>query len=94
MIPIWEIASELNIPLAIHSLPYKNAPYAGFPEMRASVGRPLILEDMLVKYPNVKFQLVHAGWPFIDETIALLKMHPQVYVGIGNFSSIQMPTVT
>src|SRR4026209_1866446 len=26
---------------------------------------------------------MHAGWPFLDATIALLSAHPQVYVELG-----------
>lgn len=26
---------------------------------------------------------MHAGWPFLDDTIALMWAHPQVYAGLG-----------
>ena len=44
---------------------------------------PLLLEDVLVRHPNLRVYVMHAGWPFLDEMVGLLYAHPQVYVDIG-----------
>lgn len=84
MEPIWKLAEELDIPLALHmGIGPPNAAYRGFPKYRASNGRPLLLENVLVKHPKVRVYIMHAGWPFLDEMIALLYFHAQVYVDLG-----------
>ena len=52
-------------------------------KMRARNGRPLLLEEALVRHPKLRLYVMHAGWPFLDEMKALLYAHPQVYVDLG-----------
>lgn len=44
---------------------------------------PLLLEDVLVKHPKLRINVMHAGYPMLDDTLALLYAHPQVYVDTG-----------
>jgi predicted TIM-barrel fold metal-dependent hydrolase len=86
MEPLFAIAEELDVPLALHMHPGPpGAPYPPFSmtNMRAANGHPLLLEDMLVRHPKLRLYLMHAGWPFLDEMKALLYEHPQAYVDIG-----------
>ena len=84
MYPIWEFAEILEIPVAFHMGPGPDGAAYGFaPPYRAANSNPLLLEEVLVKYPKLKVYVMHAGWPFISEMIALLQAHPQVYVDIG-----------
>ena len=43
----------------------------------------MLLEDVLVKHPNLRIWVMHAGWPMLDEMVNLLYSHPQVYVDVG-----------
>jgi uncharacterized protein len=84
--PIFALAEELDVPLALHLHPGPNgAPYPpfGMTKMRAANGRPLLLEDVLVRHPKLRLYVMHAGWPFLDEMKAVLYEHPQVYVDLG-----------
>lgn len=38
---------------------------------------------MLVRHPDLRLYVMHAGWPFLDEMIGLLYMHPQVYIDVA-----------
>ena len=44
---------------------------------------PLLLEDVLIRHPDLRLYVMHAGWPFLDELLGLLYAHPQVYIDIG-----------
>jgi hypothetical protein len=44
---------------------------------------PLALEDVLVRHPKLRIDVMHAGWPMADRMIALMYAHPQVYVDTG-----------
>lgn len=82
--PFWSRAEELDIPVGIHMGPGPPAaPYVGYSEYRASLGRPLLLEDVLVAHPALRVYVMHAGWPFLDELLSLLYLHPQVYVDVS-----------
>lgn len=84
--PFFALAEELDIPIALHMHPGPwGAPYPPFnmPKMRAGNGRPLLLEEVLVRHPKLRIYIMHAGWPFLDELKALLYSHPQVYVDVG-----------
>src|SRR5690606_27950391 len=41
------------------------------------------LEDVLLKYPKMRVFIGHAGWPMIDDLLALMWSYPQVYVDVG-----------
>jgi len=86
MEPIYALAEELDLPVALHMHP--GPPGAAYPpfgmaKMRAANGRPLLLEEVLVRHPKMRIYIMHAGWPFLDELKALLYAHPQVYVDVG-----------
>jgi uncharacterized protein len=86
MEPLYVLAEELDVPIALHMHPGPpGAPYPPFSmtKMRAGNGRPLLLEDVLVRHPKLRLYVMHAGWPFLDEIKALLYEHPQVYVDVG-----------
>ena len=55
----------------------------GYPKMRASHGDPLLLEEVLGRHPRLRLYVMHAGWPLLDRTIALLYAFPQVYLDIS-----------
>jgi predicted TIM-barrel fold metal-dependent hydrolase len=84
MEPYWTLAEELDIPVAIHmGEGYPGAPYLDDPKYRAHLGSPLLLEDVLVRYPRLRVCVMHYGSPLIDEMIAVLYTHPQVYIETG-----------
>ncbi len=82
--PLWALAEELQIPIAVHS---GSGPagivYHGQPLHRERIGDPSSFEEVLVRHPRMKLIIMHAGWPFLDDTVALLHSYPQVYVDLG-----------
>jgi predicted TIM-barrel fold metal-dependent hydrolase len=82
--PLFSLAEETDIPLGIHMGPaWPGMPYMGAPKYRASLSNPLLLEDALLRHPDARVYVCHAGWPMISEMINLLYSHPQVYVDVG-----------
>lgn len=85
--PYLALAEELDIPVGIHMGPGPpGAPYLGFPKYRARLHSPLLLEEVLLRHPRLRLYVMHAGWPMIDDMLALMWTHPQVYVGVGVIS--------
>jgi predicted TIM-barrel fold metal-dependent hydrolase len=80
------VAEELNIPVGIHMGTGGNGmANITSPKYRASLGRPFLLEDMLARHPKLKIWVMHAGYPMIDEMIALMGANAYVYVDLAGF---------
>lgn len=82
--PLWALAEELDVPIAVHSgagpagIVYRSKPFH-----RARFGNPSSFEEVLVRHPRMKLIILHAGWPYLDDTAALMWAYPQVYVDLG-----------
>jgi predicted TIM-barrel fold metal-dependent hydrolase len=50
---------------------------------RASLGNPALLEDVLNRHPKLRLSLMHGGWPYVQDTIAVMLVYPQVYADLG-----------
>jgi predicted TIM-barrel fold metal-dependent hydrolase len=84
MEPYWTMAEELDLPTGIHVGPGPGGViYMGAPGYRARMHSPLTLEEVLVQHPRLRLYVMHAGWPMLDDMLAVLYAHPQVYVDIG-----------
>ncbi len=82
--PYFALAEELDIPVAIHTgAGPPRAPYEGAPLSRAGLGNPLLLEEVLVRHPNLRVYLMHAGEPWFEGTVAIMTSYPQVYADLG-----------
>jgi predicted TIM-barrel fold metal-dependent hydrolase len=85
--PYLAIVEELDVPMSIHvGTGPPGSPYLGFPKYRARLHSPLTIEEALIKHPKLRVSLMHAGWPMLDELLAVMWTHPQVYVDVGIIS--------
>ncbi len=85
--PYLAVMENLDIPVAIHiGTGPPGAPYLGNQKYRARMHSPLALEDVLIQHPGLRLYIMHAGWPMIDDLLAVLWTHPQVYVDVGVIS--------
>ena len=82
--PYLAMAAELDIPVGIHiGTGPPGSPYLGFREYRARLHSPLLLEEALLRHPRLRVYIMHAGWPMLDDLLAVLWTHPQVHVDVG-----------
>ena len=80
----FALADELDVPVAVHTgLGDSGTPYACCPKFRTSLGNPQAIEEVLVRHPRLRVSLMHAGYPYLAETKAILHIYPQVYVDIA-----------
>jgi uncharacterized protein len=87
----YRMAQELDIPVGIHLgigppgvayeasrfLPVKSPSYSG------AAGSPMLLERVLTTYPRLRVYVMHAAWPFRDQMLYMLYMHPNLHVDIA-----------
>lgn len=83
--PYFALAEELDIPVAIHlgEGPPGGIHTIGPPAYRVALGSPLLLEKVLVRHPKLRVYVMHYGSPLVDEMIAMLFSHPNLYVDIA-----------
>lgn len=82
--PYWALAERLDIPVAIHvGTGPSGVIYLGSTGYRARMHSALSMEEVLVKHPKLRVYLAHAGYPMIDDLLALLYAYPQVHVDTG-----------
>lgn len=84
MEPVYALAEELDVPLALHMHPGPpGATEIGMPKIRPSLGNPLRLENVLARHPRLRLYVMHAGWPFLEEMIAVMNAFPSLHVDVG-----------
>lgn len=84
MEPYWTLAEQLDIPVGIHiGTGPPGVIYLGSPNYRARMHSPLTLEEVLLRHPRMRVYIMHAGYPMLDDLLALMYAHPQVHVEVG-----------
>ena len=84
MEPYWAMAEALDIPVGIHVGPGPpGVIYLGATGYRARLHSALTVEEVLVKHPKLRLYIMHAGFPLLDDLLAVLYAHPQVHVDTG-----------
>lgn len=80
----FALAEELEIPVAIHmGTGGSGRANVAMPKFRASMGNPLLLEELLARHPKLRVQVMHAGYPMIDNMLTLLQANSHVYVDVA-----------
>lgn len=74
-----EVAAELDLPLQIHTA------LGDSPDLNLYKCNPALLYDAINAYPNTKFVLIHAGYPYCEELGYLMSSYDNVY---GDVSSM------
>src|SRR5512132_311325 len=78
---VCEALERLGLPLLIHQ---------GTTFARAGsllLARPILLDEIALRYPELKIVIAHLGHPWFDEAIAVVRRHPHVYADISGLVS-------
>jgi uncharacterized protein len=80
----FALAEELDIPVAIHmGTGGSGRANVAMPKFRGSMGNPLLLEELIARHPKLRVQVMHAGYPMIDNMLTLLQASSHVYVDVA-----------
>jgi predicted TIM-barrel fold metal-dependent hydrolase len=80
----FALAEELDVPVAIHmGTGGSGRANITLPKFRGSMGNPLLLEELLARHPKLRVQVMHAGYPMIDNILTLLQANSHVYVDVA-----------
>jgi predicted TIM-barrel fold metal-dependent hydrolase len=83
--PYFALAEELDVPVGVHlgEGPPGGIHILGKSTYRARLGSPFTLEEVLVRHKRLRIYVMHYGSPLVDEMIAMLFSHPNLYVDIA-----------
>lgn len=83
--PYFALAERLDVPGGLHLGERPPGGVRVMPDSEYSVaaGRPLDLEPLLRRHPKLRLYVMHFGLPLVEEMIALLYSHPNVYVDVA-----------
>jgi predicted TIM-barrel fold metal-dependent hydrolase len=88
--PYYALAEEMDIPVGIHTgIGPPGTPYDPCcPNFRVTLGNPILVEEVLIRHPRLRIYLMHGGWPYLQETKAILSVYPQVYADLATINWI------
>ena len=73
--PFFALAEEFDVPVLLHS----HGTGRQTADFRIELGRPTRIEEVLVRHPTLRIYIEQSGFPFLEETIALMYHYPNVY---------------
>ena len=71
--PFYTKCAELGVPVIFqvgHSAEF----------MPSACGKPILLDDIAIWFPELKLVGGHTGWPWTEELISMAWKHPNVYI--------------
>ena len=71
--PFFDFCQQHNIPVWIHAS-------MNFSSLPSDYGHPRYLDDVALKFPNLKIIAGHGGWPWVLEMTALARKHKNLYI--------------
>lgn len=81
----WAFAEAQDIPVGLHlgEGPPASARFPGYETYRAGLTSPFQLEEVLRAHPRLRIYVMHYASPLVDEMIAMMFAHPNLYVDIS-----------
>lgn len=74
---LYERAEALNMPILIH----QGATYIRTAPLR--IGMPMFLDEVGLRFPNLRVIIAHMGHPWFLDTVALIRQRPNFYADIS-----------
>lgn len=75
--PLWAYATEHRLPVLLHT----GTTFISQAPLEATL--PRHLDDVAIRYPEVRIIMAHLGHPYEHETVAVIRKHPNVYSDIS-----------
>jgi len=84
----FALANEFDLPVGIHT---GNGTIiildtVARRKYRVEYGNPLRVNDVLSKYPDLRVYFMHAGYPFLEDVIAIMLVYHNVYADLSRMN--------
>lgn len=85
--PIFEAAAEHGLIVLTHTgYTGLGAGMAGGAGVELPLGRPMLLDAVAIRYPELRIVLAHPSWPWQQEAIAVAQHKPNVFLELSGWS--------
>ena len=85
LVPYYALAEKYNLPVGIHT--GGAGPNHGSPNFKMELGNPLLLQNLLSRFPKLRVWIMHSGDQYYKEAIAVMHLNKQVYADISVISN-------
>lgn len=75
--PLYDLCISYDVPVTIHASIHFGR------HSKLDHSRPIYIDNVAVRFPDLKIMAVHGGWPWTAEMVAVAWRHPNVYVDIS-----------
>ena len=89
--PYFALAESLDVPACVHMGVSFSGITQSAPKFRVSMGNPLLLEEMLNRHPKLRVWIAHMGFPYLQETIGIVSVYPQVFIDTSAIDWLASP---
>ncbi len=79
--PFYEMAVELDIPIYFHHSHMFGAPR----NCPLRYARIWVLDDLVIDFPELRFNVEHMGYPWTEELLAIMARAPNAYTDIAMY---------
>lgn len=90
--PIYEVIAEYGLPAIFHT--GHSGMGTGMPAgggLRLKYGQPMLIDDVAVDFPTIKFILAHPSWPWTDESLSMALHKDNVFIDLSGWSPKYFP---
>ena len=85
--PIYEVIAEHKLPAVFHTgHSGMGTGMRGGGGMRLKYGRPMLIDDVAVDFPDMKIILAHPSWPWVDESLSMALHKNNVFIDLSGWS--------
>ena len=90
--PIYEVIAEHKLPAIFHTgHSGMGTGMRGGGGVRLKWGRPMLIDDVAVDFPDMKVILAHPGWPWVDEGLSMALHKENVFIDLSGWSPKYLP---
>ena len=90
--PIYEVIDHHGLPAIFHT--GHSGLGTGMPGgggIRLRYGQPMLVDEVAVRFPNIKIVLAHPGWPWTDESLSMALHKPNVFIDLSGWMPKYFP---
>ncbi|MEO5597247.1 MAG: amidohydrolase family protein, partial [Novosphingobium sp.] len=90
--PIYEVIAEHQLPAIFHTgHSGMGTGMRGGGGVRLKWGRPMLVDDVAVDFPDMKIILAHPSWPWVDESLSMALHKENVFIDLSGWSPKYFP---
>jgi predicted TIM-barrel fold metal-dependent hydrolase len=90
--PLYEVIDHYKLPAIFHTgHSGMGTGMRGGGGIRLKYGRPMLVDDVAVDFPDIKIILAHPSWPWVDESLSMALHKENVFIDLSGWSPKYFP---